>query len=86
MEITPFEWEWKGKTLRFTRHIRRELDQEGKTIDFLVDILQEGKHRVKSKKKAEFEARRDVGELTWILSYAEHEDCIILIHLGKKER
>jgi hypothetical protein len=75
-----------GKILRFTRHIRRELDQEGKTVDFLVEILQEEKHEVKSKKKAKFEVRHDAGKLTWILSYAEHEDCIILIHLGKEKR
>ncbi len=82
----PQERYFKGKVLRYTRHIREEIDRENKTIDFLDEILGGGDHRQTSKKKNKHEAVFGVGKFEWILSYAEYEDCIIMIHLGKKKR
>ena len=82
----PQERYFKGKPLRFTRHIRGELDRENKTIDFLDEILKRGDHQLSSKRKNKYEAVLGVGKFEWILSYAEYEECIILIHLGKKRR
>lgn len=82
----PQEKYFKGKPLKYTRHIREELDIENKTIDFLDEILGKGDHKPTSKKKNKYEAVLPMGKFEWILSYAEYEECIILIHLGKKRR
>lgn len=81
-----FEWYWNDRILRFTRHIRRELDREEKTIDFLCEILENGESKLRSKRERKFEMHYAMGKHVWILSYVEHEDCIILVHLGKKRR
>gem|GEM_PF-4272174 len=47
----PQERYFKGKPLRFTRHIRGELDGENKTINFLDEILRKGYHQLISKRK-----------------------------------
>lgn len=82
----PQERYFRGKALRFTRHIREELDRENKTIDFLDEILDRGYPQLVSKRKNKYEVVLGVGKFEWILSYVEYEECIILIHLGKKRR
>lgn len=82
----PQERYYKDKPLRYTKHIRGELDKENKSIDFLEEILGKGEHIVISKNKKKYEAKKGVGKFEWTISYADHEECIILIHLGKKRR
>ena len=71
---------WKGKLLIFTWHFKEEFDKLKKPIEFVLDILDEGKHVLVSKKQNKYNVFYPFRRKYLCLSYVEHEN-IILIHI-----
>ena len=71
---------WKGKLLVFTWHFKEEFEKLRKPIEFVIDILQEGEHKLISKKQKKYNVFYPYNKRRLCLSYVEHEN-IILIHI-----
>ena len=71
---------WKGKLLVFTWHFKEEFDELKKPIEFVLDMLDEGKHVLVSKKQNKYNVFYPLKRKYLCLSYVEHEN-IILIHI-----
>lgn len=76
-----YDIKWKGKLLVFTWHFKEELEQLGKFEEFVLYALDKGKHKLISKKQRKYNAFCYHKKKMLCLSYAEHEDKIILIHI-----
>ena len=72
---------WKDKLLVFTWHFKEEYDQLKKPIEFVLDILNKGEHILVSKKQNKYNVFYQFHHKYLCLSYAKHEDNIILIHI-----
>ncbi|MEK6846025.1 MAG: hypothetical protein AABY26_04655 [Nanoarchaeota archaeon] len=71
---------WKGKLLVFTWHFKEEFDQINKPIEFVLEILEKGEHRLISKKQNKCNVFYPYRHKYLCLSYVEHEE-VILIHI-----
>ena len=71
---------WKGKLLVFTWHFKDEFDKTNKPIEFVLEILENGEHHLKSKKENRYNVFYPYQHKYLCLSYVEHEN-IILIHI-----
>ena len=71
---------WKGKLLVFTWHFKEEFDELKKPIEFILDVLNEGKHILVSKKQNKYNVFYPFRRKYLCLSYVKHEN-IILIHI-----
>lgn len=72
---------WKGKLLVFTWHFKEEFDRiTRKPIEFVLDILEDGKHVLVSKKQNKYNVFYPFKKKWLCLSYVEEEN-IILIHV-----
>ena len=71
---------WKGRLLVFTWHFKEEFDKMNKPIEFVLDILDEGKHVLVAKKQNKHNVFYHFREKYLCLSYVEHEN-IILVHI-----
>ena len=71
---------WKGKLLIFTWHFKEEFDKLKKPIEFVLDVLDEGKHVLVSKKQNKYNVFYPFRKKYLCLSYVEHEN-IILVHI-----
>lgn len=71
---------WKGKLLVFTWHFKEEFDKLKKPTEFVLDVLEGGKHILVSKKQNKHNVFYPFGGKYLCLSYVEHES-IILIHI-----
>ena len=71
---------WKGKLLVFTWHFKEEFDKLKKPIEFVLDVLDEGKHVLVSKNQNKYNVFYPFRKKYLCLSYVEHEN-IILIHI-----
>ena len=71
---------WKGKLLVFTWHFKEEFDELKKPIEFVLDVLDEGKHILVSKKQNKYNVFYPFRRKYLCLSYVGHEN-IILIHV-----
>ncbi len=80
VEILFEDLRWKGKLLVFTWHFKKEFDKLRKPIEFVLDILNEGKHISISKKQNKYNVFYPFRRKYLCLSYVEHEN-IILIHI-----
>ena len=77
---------WKGKLLVFTWHFKAEFENLNKPLEFVLDVLENGEHRLRSKNQNKLNVFYPFRGKYICLSYAEHEN-IILIHIklkGKK--
>ncbi len=71
---------WKGKLLVFTWHFKEEFDELKKPIEFVLNVLNEGKHVLISKKQNKYNVFYPFRRKYLCLSYVEHEN-IVLIHV-----
>jgi hypothetical protein len=71
---------WKGKRLVFTWHFKEEFDTLGKPLEFVLDVLDEGKHISVSKRQNKYNVFYPFKGKCLCLSYVEHEN-VILIHI-----
>jgi hypothetical protein len=71
---------WNGKMLVFTWHFKKEYEALGKPLEFVLEILQHGKHHLVSKRQNKYNVLFSYQTRHLCLSYVEHEQ-IILIHL-----
>lgn len=81
-----YELYWKGKLLVFTWHIKEELEKLGKYEEFVVYVLNKGKHELVSKKQQKYNVFCPYKKKALCLSYIIHEDNIILIHIKPIKR
>ena len=77
--------QWKGKLLVFTWHFKEEFDELKKPIEFVLDILDNGKHILVSKRQNKYNVLYPFSRKYLCLSYVEHEN-IILIHIKPTTR
>ncbi len=64
----------------FTWHFKEEFDELKKPLEFVLDILERGEHRLISKRQNKYNVYSPFRRKYLCLSYAEHEQ-IILIHI-----
>lgn len=77
---------WNDKIVYVSKHALDELEHYGTMVDFMGTILENGKHKLMSKRKNKYEARLRVGKTVWNLIYAIHENKIVIIRIGVGER
>ena len=75
---------WNDKKLYVTLHALDELDEYDKTIDFVCEILDKGKHEVESERERKWIARLQIGKSLWETVYAIKDNVCVIIHLGVK--
>jgi hypothetical protein len=68
----------------FTAHVNNEMDKYNKNRFFVAEIIEKGAKNLTSKAENKYESRLRIGSWTWIVAYAEDEDLIVVIHLGKE--
>ena len=83
IEILFEDLYWKDKLLVFTWHFKKEYDMLGKPLEFVLVILEDGKHTLISKKQNKYNVSYPYKGKNLCLSYVEHEN-IILIHVKPK--
>jgi hypothetical protein len=71
---------WKGKLLVFTWHFKEEFDKLRKPLEFIIEVLEKGKHFIVSKKQNKYNVLCPFRGKQLCLSYVETEN-IILIHI-----
>lgn len=71
---------YKGKLLVFTWHFKEEFDKINKPIEFVLVILNKGKHVLVAKNQNKYNVYYPFKKKYLCLSYVEHEN-IILIHI-----
>ncbi len=79
---------WKGKLLVFTWHFKEEFDKLRKPLEFVIEVLDKGKHVLIAKKQNKYNVFYPFKGKQLCLSYVETEN-IILIHIKpitKKQR
>lgn len=64
----------------FTWHFKEEFDKLKKPIEFVLDVLDGGEHKLVAKKQNKYNVVYPFREKYLSLSYVEHEN-IILIHI-----
>jgi hypothetical protein len=85
IQIDEFFEIWvDNKKLHFSIHVRNEIDEYEKDTLFAAEIIDKGEKKLISKIESKYESHFRIGDWTWIVSYAEGEDLIIVIHLGKE--
>ncbi len=77
---------WNDKIVYMSKHAVEELEQNNKTMDFVGEILENGKHKLASKKKGKYEATLRKGKIIWKMIYAIHERKVVIIRLDVGER
>lgn len=76
----PEELRFRNKDLVETGHFKNELyNIYRKNLDFVLELLEKGKHKKESKEKIRVMKKAKGG--AWELVYAETDKEIILIHL-----
>jgi len=80
IEIFIEDLYWKSKLLVFTWHFQEELDKINKPIEFVLTVLEKGKHILVSKRQNKYNVFYPFKKKYLCLSYVEHEN-IILIHI-----
>ncbi len=80
IKIFEEDLHWKGKLLVFTWHIKKELENINKPVEFVITVLDGGKHKLVSKKQNKYNVYYPFKKKHLCLSYVEHEN-IILIHI-----
>lgn len=85
IEILFEDLYWKDKLLVFTWHFKEEFDSLGKPLEFILVILENGKHVLVSKKQNKYNVFYPFKRKNLCLSYVEQEN-IILIHIKPKRR
>ena len=85
IKISTNELHWNGKIIVFTWHFKKEFEKLKKPLEFVLDILEYGEHKLISKKQQKYNVfyRYKIGYLC--LSYVIQEN-IILIHIKPKRR
>jgi len=73
-----------NRQVYFTAHVNNEMDKYNKNRFFVADIIEKGDKELTSKAENKYESRFRIGGWTWIVIYAEDEDLIVIIHLGKE--
>lgn len=71
---------WNGKILVFTWHFKDEFEKINKPLEFVLEILEHGEHRLVSKNQNKYNVFYPFRHQFLCLSYVEHEN-IILIHI-----
>lgn len=71
---------WKRKLLVFTWHFKEEFEKFNKPLEFVIDILDKGEHKLASKNQKKYNVFYPFRRKYICLSYVEHEN-IILIHI-----
>lgn len=64
----------------FTWHFKEEFDEINKPIEFVVEVLENGEHQLKSKRENKYNVFYLYQHHYLCLSYVEHEK-VILIHI-----
>jgi len=75
---------WRDKLLVFTWHFKEEFEKINKPIEFVIDILENGRHALASKKQNKYNVFYPYQKKHLCLSYVEHEN-IILIHIKPRK-
>ncbi|MGV8151425.1 MAG: hypothetical protein ACP5NV_06895 [Candidatus Woesearchaeota archaeon] len=75
---------WKDKLLVFTWHFKKEYDVLGKPLEFVLIILEDGRHTLVSRKQNKYNVSYPFRGKKLCLSYVEQEN-IILIHIKPKK-
>ena len=87
-----FNEKYKGLRIAISHSAMQELMQEGKTIYYVVEILENGCEAPRKRKEGTIEKWLDKGKKTYnvviVKDYHEilREDCWVLIHFGKFSR
>ena len=83
--MLPDDLTWKGKLLVFTWHAKKELDAINKPLEFVIVVLDEGKHYLVSKKQNKYNVFFPFKKKILCLSYVGQEN-IIIIHIKPKRK
>ena len=75
------EYYWNGKLLVFTFHFKRELEKLGKFEEFALKVLENGEHRLVSKRQNKYNALYRHKNKFICVSYAKSNKAVILIHI-----
>jgi len=67
-------------------HALDELDKYNKTIDFVGEMLENGKHKLVSKRENKYEVILRIGRTIWKMIYALYENKVVIIRIGVGER
>ena len=81
IKILSEDLHWKGKLLVFTWHFKEEFDRIRKPIEFVLDVLDNGKHILVSKNQSKYNVFYPFKGKYLCLSYVEQEN-VILIHIN----
>ena len=77
---------WNDKIVYISKHAQDELEYYKKTLDFVGEILENGKHKLVSKKTNKHEVTIRFGKVIWKMLYAIHENKVVIIRIGIGER
>jgi len=77
---------WNDKVVYVSHHALDELDKYNKTMDFVGELLERGKHKLVSKKENKYEVVLGIGRIIWKMIYALYENKIVIIRIGVGER
>ena len=80
-EIFGKDLRWRERILIFTWHFKKEFEMFRKPDEFILDILDHGTHALVSKNRRKYNVLFPYKGRMLCLSYAAHEDAIILIHI-----
>jgi hypothetical protein len=80
IKIFSDDLRWKGKLLVFTWHFKEEYEKFRKPYEFIIEILDNGKHNLVAKTQNKYNVLFPYKGKSLCLSYVEHEN-IILIHI-----
>jgi hypothetical protein len=75
------DYYWNGKLLVFTRHFKRELQALEKFEEFALYVLEQGNHKLVSKRQNKYNVLLQWRDGWICLSYALHDDVMIMIHV-----
>ena len=70
----------------FTWHFKEETGKINKPLEFVLNVLDKGEHVLISKKQNKYNVFYSFKGKYLCLSYVEHEDIIILIHIKPTKR